>query len=122
MIKIISPNMIETFLQCQQKFRLRYIDTLSVPQFKTPFEKGKKIHAMANYYLKNFNIEKFEAALSSNELEIWNNLKENEYFSYELVDCEYNLSAKVGDYWVGGRIDALVKNGDDYVILDYKTG
>ena len=30
--------------------------------------------------------------------------------------------AKLGDTWIFGRLDAIVHDGDDYYILDYKTG
>ncbi len=39
-----------------------------------------------------------------------------------MFNTEYNLSCKVDKYWVGGRLDALIFNGKDYFILDYKTG
>jgi ATP-dependent exoDNAse (exonuclease V) beta subunit len=32
------------------------------------------------------------------------------------------LSYKINDKFIGGRLDALVKNDDTYYILDYKTG
>ena len=41
--------------------------------------------------------------------------------SYHLFP-EYQLSCKIGEFWVGGRLDAVVTTGDDFFILDYKTG
>ena len=86
------------------------------------FEFGKNIHALASYYLKGENIDKMEQSLSLKELEVWNYLKESKYFTYDVVNTEYNLAVKIGKYFFGGRLDALVKNGDKYYILDYKTG
>ena len=86
------------------------------------FEFGKNIHALASYYLRNENIDKMEKSLSDKELNVWNYLKSTEYFSYDVINTEYNLSVKIGEYFYGGRLDALVKNGDKYYILDYKTG
>ena len=50
-----------------------------------------------------------EYTLNENEKIAWNNLKSNEFFSYKYVNSEYNLSCKIGDYWIGGRLDAIVK-------------
>ena len=122
MNKIISPNMLKTYMECPHKFYLRYIRQISAPQKETPFEKGKKIHALANYYLKSFDIDKLENTLNADEKRIWDLLKTNEYFNKEYVNSEYNLSCKIGEYWVGGRLDAVVKEGNNYYILDYKTG
>ena len=86
------------------------------------FEFGKNIHALASYYLRGENIDNLEKVLHDNEREIWNYLKSCNYFSYTLVGTEYNLSVKVDGKFFGGRLDALVKNGSTYYILDYKTG
>lgn len=121
-----SPNMLKTFKSCPLKYKFKYIDRISLPQKASFFEKGKKVHALANYYLKGDDISKFEQTLNENEKIAWNNLKSNEFFSYKYVNSEYNLSCKIGDYWIGGRLDAIVKKhkneSETYYILDYKTG
>lgn len=121
-----SPNMLKTFKSCPLKYKFKYIDRISLPQKASFFEKGKKVHALANYYLKGDDISKFEPTLNENEKIAWNNLKSNEFFSYKYVNSEYNLSCKFGDYWIGGRLDAIVKKhkneSETYYILDYKTG
>ena len=122
MNKIFSPNMLKTFNECPYKYYLRYVKEISVPQKETPFEKGKKIHALANYYLRNNNIEKLESTLNSEEQKIWQTLKNNEYFNKTYVNSEYNLTCKIADFWIGGRIDAIVKDSNSYYIIDYKTG
>ena len=119
---IISPAMMKVFDECQQKFVYMYIDKINLPQNKYFYEKGKNIHAAASYFLKGFDMTKIEAALTDEEKNIWNNLKSSEYFKYHVVGSEYQLSKKLGEDWIGGRLDALVKNGEDYYILDYKTG
>ena len=146
-----SPNMLKTFDECQRKFFLKYVQKLSVPQRSSIFEKGKKIHALANYYLNGENIEKMEKVLSVDEKIAWETLKSSKYFNLQVVDTEYNLSCKIGKYWVGGRLDAFMSTNDPssafqapspprgegltpnfstiqpfnsstFVILDYKTG
>lgn len=121
-ITIYSPNMLKTFEECPQKFFLKYIEHVSLPQRSTIFEKGKKIHALANYYLNGENIEKMEKVLSVDEKLAWEALKKSEYFKLNVFNTEYNISCKVDKYWIGGRLDALMFNGKNYFILDYKTG
>ena len=122
MINNFSPNMLKTFDECQQKFFFRYVQKFSVPQRAIMFEKGKKIHALANYYLKGENIEKMANALNEDEKKVWEMLKSNDYFKSNVVNTEYNLSCKIDKYWVGGRLDAFMSDGQNYLILDYKTG
>lgn len=122
MIDIFSPNMLKTYVSCPKKFYYTYIENISAPQSSAPFEKGKKIHALANYNLQGINIERLETQLNEKEKELWELLKENEFYNKEYFKSEFQISAKIENYWVGGRIDALVKDGGEYYILDYKTG
>lgn len=119
---IISPAILKTFEECKQKYIYMYVDKISLPQNKYFYEKGKNIHALANYFLKGNDVSKFEQALNSEEQTLWNYLKSIKYFDYEFVKSEYQISKKLGENWIGGRLDALVKNNEDYYILDYKTG
>lgn len=122
MFEIISPNMLKTFKQCREKFRLKYVCNFSVPVNDEVFETGKNVHAIASYYLKGEFIDLLEKELSANESEMWSYLKNCKYFAYDIVSTEYNLSFNLNNRYLGGRLDALVKNGDKYYILDYKTG
>ena len=117
-----SPNMLKTFETCPVKYHFKYIQKISVPQKSALFEKGKKVHALANYYLRGDDISKLEKALKPEEKTIWETLKKNEYFQKDYINSEYNLSCKVGAYWIGGRLDALMRDENNYYILDYKTG
>lgn len=130
-----SPNMLKTFEVCPKKYYFKYIQKISVPQKSSLFEKGKKVHALANYYLRGDDISKMEKALKDEELKLWEILKQNEFFQKTYVNSEYNVSCKIGNYWIGGRLDALMKDslpckmeenricgGGIHYILDYKTG
>ena len=122
MFKQFSPNMLKTFAQCPKKFYFKYVKNINMPVDDEIFEFGKNIHALASYYLKKQNIDKMEKSLTKRESDVWQYLKTIKYFSYEHVGTEYDLAVKIGDKYCGGRLDALVKNGDKYYILDYKTG
>ena len=119
---IFSPNMLKTFIDCPQKYIFKYDEKISVPQKASWFEKGKKVHALAHYYLRGDNISKLEPVLTQEERHIWETLKANPYFQKQYVNSEYNLSCKVGDFWIGGRLDALMQENESLYILDYKTG
>lgn len=122
MFQLISPNMLKTYELCPKKFYLKYVKNITMPVNDDIFEYGKNIHALASYYLRKENIYKLEQSLSQNERVTWEYLKNIEYFSYEYLNSEYNLSVKLGETFFGGRLDALVKKDNCYYILDYKTG
>ncbi len=120
--KILSPAMLKTYEQCKKKYFLRYVRNITMPQSATPFECGKNIHAIAGYFLSGLDITRFELSLNEKEKTLWEKLKINEYFKLTPVKTEFTLNIRLGEYWFGGRIDAIVKKGDEYFILDYKTG
>ena len=122
MYQQLSPNMLKTFQECPRKFDFRYLQDIQMPVNDEIFEFGKNIHALASYYLRKENIDKMEKSLSPKELDVWHYLKSCKYFEYDVVNTEYNLAVKIGKHFFGGRLDALVKNGNKYYILDYKTG
>ena len=122
MIDNFSPNMLKTYEFCPKKYYYKYIENISVPLSSLPFEKGKKIHALANYYLQGVNISRIETALTSEEQNIWHLLLNNPFYKKDCLKSEFPLMAKLEDFWIGGRIDAIVHDYDKYYILDYKTG
>ena len=117
-----SPAMLKIFEQCKKKFEYKYVKGISIPVDTSKMQQGKNIHALANYYLKNYNIDKLEKALTPDEERLWNALKNIKQFQYDYIESEYNLTSKIDKFWISGRLDALVKNNKDYYILDYKTG
>ncbi|MBR3889044.1 PD-(D/E)XK nuclease family protein [bacterium] len=119
---VISPAMFNLFKECELKFYYQYVEQINYPTLDENYVEGKNIHNLASYVLKGNSVEKYEAQLSDNELKYWSNLKKSKYFSYELVGVEKSLMMKIDEFWVGGRLDAIVKNGSDYFVLDYKTG
>lgn len=120
---IYSANMLKTYKTCPLKYKLKYVDRFSLPQRFGIFEKGKKIHAIAYYYLKGDDISRMETALTPEETEVWSKLKENEFFNLKTYRAEFDINCKIDRFWVGGRLDAVVHDGDgNYYILDYKTG
>lgn len=137
MLNNFSPNMLKTYKTCPKKFYYQYIEGVRVPQSSTPFEKGKKIHALANYYLQGVNITRIETALTPVEKDLWNLLLDNPFYKKDCLKTEFQLSCKLNlneganeiagcvensPVWIGGRLDAVVHDGDEYYILDYKTG
>lgn len=120
---IFSANMLKIYKLCPKKYKFCYEDRFTPPQNAEKFERGKKIHALACYYLRGIDVEGFEKSLLPDEKILWERLKNNSYFNLKTYATEFELNCKVGKHWIGGRLDAVVfDNDENYYILDYKTG
>ncbi len=124
----ISANMMKLFQECPKKFYLTYKEGITIPQNNSSSEKGKNLHALINYYLKGFNIDKIKKALSAEELQLWNNFLSLKIKPANLFESEYSFNVKIANkntdryWWLNGRIDAIIKSGEHYTIYDWKTG
>ena len=120
-MKIYSPQMLNTYNECPAKYYYRFVKNTPVPQLDNSFITGKNIHAMAAYYLRGEDVSLF--SLTEKENIMWERLKTSCYFNLKPEKVEQNIAAKLDNFWIGGRLDALVKNNNqEYFILDYKTG
>ncbi|MGN1154307.1 MAG: PD-(D/E)XK nuclease family protein [Candidatus Gastranaerophilaceae bacterium] len=118
---IYSPQMLNTFEECPVKYFYKFIKNINTPQLDKSFSVGKNIHALAAYYLKGDDVSLF--ALDKNEQQMWDRLLSNKTFNLKTELVETNVACKIDDFWIGGRLDALVtNNSNEYYILDYKTG
>lgn len=119
-----SPNQIETWLSCPQKFYFKYIKNINMPEKSEFFRLGKRIHTMVYYYLNGFDVSKFESVLTKEEMLHWQNLKELSVLKLDLVACEWEFNVPIDKFWLNGVIDAVFYDqiGKRYLIADWKTG
>ena len=129
MINTFSANSLNVLDKSCEEFNKKYVLGLDFLEKNAEAELGNKFHALICYLLKNQNYEIFEYALSSDEISIWEKIKNSEIISFaKNSDEKYveqpfyikeNLNKKV--FYLTGRFDAVVKNGGKYTILDWKT-
>lgn len=118
---IYSPQMLNLFEDCPTKYFLKFVKNVYPLQLDNTFSVGKNIHALAAYYLKGDDISIF--SLNEKEKQMWDTLLSNKMFNLKTEYVETNVTCKIDNFWIGGRLDALVSdNSNEYYVLDYKTG
>lgn len=119
-----TVSKLQMYDDCPQKYKLCYIDKVHIVEslrVQQASERGNKLHNLINYYLKKQDITKLIPSLTTHERELWINFKNGEFQYYQTVASEYAFNVKVDEHWLTGRIDALCKYDDQYIILDWKT-
>lgn len=123
MNKTFSAQMLKTFKDCPYKYYLEYEKKIRIPQDSSFAQTGKNLHALINYYLKGFDTNKLEKALTEEEKTLWQNFLNLKISKNNIFQSEYGFNVKIDDdNWLTGRIDAIIKEDNIYTIYDWKTG
>ena len=139
-----SYSKIATYKHCPYRFKLQYIDKVEIP-FETniALEKGKYIHSLIEYFIKEKELEGFNFSLSTeddikNYNKIFTDLKLNplfqalinkdgkifveEGFGIQIKDKEFIATNYTKDSVVRGYIDFIKIKDNKAIIVDWKTG
>lgn len=118
-LKLLDKN-IEDFIN-------KYILHLEFLSSNQSSRRGERLHAMISYYLKNFDITKILNSLNQDEKEILEKtltldiFKEKEKFikseeTFLIKCCKDDLI-----FYLSGRFDAIFKDGEKFIIYDWKS-
>ena len=118
-LKLLDKN-IEDFIN-------KYILHLEFLSSNQSSKRGERLHAMISYYLKNFDITKILNSLNQDEKEILEKtltldiFKEKEKFikseeTFLIKCCKDDLI-----FYLSGRFDAILKDGEKFIIYDWKS-
>ena len=118
-LKLLDKN-IEDFIN-------KYILHLEFLSSNQSSKRGERLHAMISYYLKNFDITKILNSLNQDEKEILEKtltldiFKEKEKFikseeTFLIKWCKDDLI-----FYLSGRFDAIFKDGEKFIIYDWKS-
>jgi CRISPR/Cas system-associated exonuclease Cas4 (RecB family) len=134
---LISPTMLNTFIECPYKYYLAYVEYLK-PQWKPAYEIGKNLHTIIENYYKELtdSITPSEVSLYVSSVVKRLNLDPELYKTYlnnfvkiEQQRLSWHINPKplaIEQEYIRppfrGVIDAMFMKGNDKVIIDWKTG
>lgn len=123
MIKTLTSDYFETLKKCHKAFYFKYVKGINFSTKKDVYKLGRDIHSMIYYKLQGMPLEKIEKNLDEQTLKHWENLKNDTIIQNELICAEWGFDVPLDEeHWINGRIDAVFKSGDEYIIADWKTG
>lgn len=112
----LSKSKAMCYEQCPLKFRYRYIDQIEKP--KSPaLEKGIAVHTEIEKYInkESFGCEYVNVIDNVSEF-----LKKAEQKGFKPIKTE--LYVKDSEYNLHGYIDLILSNGEDIIVVDWKSG
>lgn len=134
---MISPSKLNTFIECPYKYFLIYVKNVK-PIHKLSYDFGSKIHSIISRYYQLIpdsivpgEIPSYlsKAAKEYGELDSATEIYLRNFVRFEENRLSWNISSKpvaiekryVKDSFEG-TVDAVFRRGNEYVIVDWKTG
>jgi hypothetical protein len=130
----LSQSSLQDYLDCAQRFKLRYLDRLSYPAVETEptlenekhQQEGEYFHRLVQQYLIGIPAQQISRFANTANLQRW---WENFTDSKELMGLqngaqllpEATLSAPLGSYRLLAKYDLIAIRGDKVTIYDWKT-
>lgn len=124
-----SANSLKILQISKAEFEKKFIDKIELIEENKDAILGNKFHSLICYYLKNYNIKKFENSLLNEEKELFLKIKNSKTMaiakntSEKYIEQPFFIKEFLNNkpFFLTGRFDAILKMEDKYIILDWKT-
>ncbi len=125
-----SANSLKILEKSTEEFRLKYIENLYLTPDSSQTKAGQNLHNFLCFYFKNFDTSKIEAAFNKEDKDFINGIKEfNAIKTLKsahakhieqpfLIKC---IPENFCCFYLTGRFDAVLTNGGEIKIYDWKT-
>jgi len=129
MIDTFSANSLKILDKSASLFQMEYVEGIKFIEQNKDAQSGNRLHAIISYCLKGYDTSKFESVLDKNEALIFSKLKKSEILNFAIhsnekfIEQPFFIKEDLNNkpFYLTGRFDAVIKNGDKYTILDWKT-
>ncbi len=129
MTDTFSANSLKILNDSYELFLEKFVNSLDFKEKNEESELGNRLHGLICYLLKGYPIEKIEKDLDENEFALFEKIKKSEIINFVLnsekkfIEQPFFIKENVGEkiFYLTGRFDCVVKNGEKYTILDWKT-
>src|SRR5215216_4519593 len=132
-LTILSQSSLQDYMDCAQRFKLRYLDRLSYPAVETEptlenekhQQEGEYFHRLVQQHLIGIPAEQIAKLANTPNLQRWwgNFQSFRQTNLANLTNClpEVMLSARLGNYRLLAKYDLIAIENDKATIYDWKT-
>ncbi|RPI90681.1 MAG: PD-(D/E)XK nuclease family protein [Chloroflexi bacterium] len=128
----LSQSSLQDYLDCAQRFKLRYLDRLSYPAVETEptlenekhQQEGEYFHRLVQQHLIGIPVEQIARFANTPNLQRWwENFQKNSTGFHDLSGLypEATLSAPLGKYRLLAKYDLIALQDGKAIIYDWKT-
>jgi predicted RecB family nuclease len=128
----LSQSSLQDYNDCPRRFELRYLQQLSYPAIETEpalenekhQQEGEYFHRLAQQFFIGIPPEQIAKLANTDNLQRWwDNFTQNLTGLNDLTGLkpEHTLSAPLGKFRLLAKYDLIVRDGDKFIIYDWKT-
>src|SRR5574338_3472 len=130
----LSQSSLQDYMDCAQRFKLRYLDRLSYPAIETEpalenekhQKEGEYFHRLVQQYLIGIPAEQVGKLANTENLQRWwgQYLEAKDLAGLPGLNGlypEFTLSAPLGDFRLVAKYDLIAVDQDKVTIYDWKT-
>lgn len=120
-LTVLSPDHLKSWSRCQKQFGYKYVKRLDWPS-QGNFQLGRDVHKLLDYQSRGLDCSLLQAGMIPSVRESWRKLMDHPTPHLPVVANEWAFHVPVGPYWLTGRIDRIARDGENVLIIDWKTG
>lgn len=124
-VEQVSSDHFKTWSRCRRKYYYQYVKRLQWPTDQSHFRLGKSVHKLLEFQSRGLDCT---ALLSNADPDIqasWAALIAHPVAHLPIVASEWGFHVPIDGVrraWLTGRVDRIARDGDTFLILDWKTG
>ena len=122
MLKLISPDQLKNWSRCKRKYYYQTILKLNWPSDQRNFKLGQDVHKLMDYLSSDLDCTLLQPAATPDVRRCWEALTTHAIANLPIVASEWAFTVPMGEAWLVGRIDRIARDGDQILIIDWKTG
>ncbi len=118
-----SVNQLKTWSRCKKKYFLDYVNKLHWPTDSKNFQLGQDVHKLLDYHSRQLDCTGIVASARQDVKSAWKLLMDDPIVHLPVLGNEWGFEVPMRDnHWLIGRVDRISKDGDNILVIDWKTG
>jgi CRISPR/Cas system-associated exonuclease Cas4 (RecB family) len=118
----VSPDFFKSWSRCYKQFYYKYVRKLNWPSDGRHFKLGRDVHKLLDYQARGLDCSLLLKDADENVRISWEKLMTHSVTRLPVLANEWGFHVPVGNRWLVGRMDRVAKDGDQVIVIDWKTG
>ncbi len=122
-----ASDAFKSWARCKKEFYFKHLKRLHWPSDAQNFALGRDVHKLLDYQARGLDCTLILSAAAPNVVQSWDKLMQHPVVDLPVLANEWGFHVPVTSvdgepFWLTGRMDRIARDGNQIVIIDWKTG